>query len=570
LEAPVDGVVGREESALKKLCCLTVLSAAAALYVLPGSSLGAAATVNVSANAVTGVATRAINQSASLAPNPLVVRRGARRLSHPALAAAQATTAAPSAPASGVSTTSSSLLANFNGTSSRDSAVTNFNQEFEPPDQGLCAGNGFVMDMVNSAYTIYKTNGAVVSGPFNVNGPFDEGLIEFTSDPRCYYDPTTNTWFAIILFISGGDFGTSPSDTSHLDIAVNSPNSPAVNGQTGDPTNPWIVYQIDTTDPGGNGCPCFGDQPRIGIDSQNLYVTDDEFSILGPQFNGGEIYAFSKKDLVALNPTVHFAHFPHLSVGGTTPLAPQPALTTGNSSAEYFLGSLDPNGTFDQRLAVWALTNTGAVSSGGTPTLSSAVVNSEAYGVPPGAQQKGADSLLDSGDDRMQQTQFIKGSIWGELTTAVTIPGDSAERAGAAWFNVQPHLSGGTLDGKTKVVQQGYVAVKGRYFIYPALQVAPSGGAVMVGALSGNDLFPSATFTTLTPGSTSFGPVQIAARGSTNYDPASTRWGDYSWAVLDPSGRSAWLATEYVPPASSQTPDGLRNWGTRVMNVSVP
>lgn len=561
---------------MRKLCCLTVLSVAVVLVVVPGSSLGAGAAVGVSANAVTGIATRATPQGASLAPNPLVNNRGARRLSHPGLATAtanataNAVTTAPRVAATALSTATSPLLANFNGTSSRDSAVTNFNQEFEPPDQGLCAGNGFAMDMVNSAYTIYKSNGAVVSGPFNVNGPFDEGLLEFTSDPRCYYDPTTNTWFATILFISGGDFGASPSDTSHLDIAVNSPNGPTVNGTPGDPTNPWTVYQIDTTDPGGNGCPCFGDQPRIGIDGQNVYVTDDEFSILGPQFNGGEIYAFSKKDLVNLAPTVHFAHFPHLSVGGTTPLAPQPALTTGNSSAEYFLGSLDPNGTFDQRLAVWAMTNTSAVSSGGTPTLSSEVVNSEAYGVPPAAVQKGASSMLDSGDDRMQQTQFINGSIWGELTTAVTIPGDSSERAGAAWFNVKPHLSGGTLDGKTKVLQQGYVAVQGRYFIYPALQVAPDGGAVMVGTLAGSDLFPSAAFTTLTPGSNAFGSVQIAARGSTNYDPNGTRWGDYSWAVLDPSGKSVWLATEYVPPKASQTTDGSRDWGTRVMDVSAP
>jgi hypothetical protein len=92
--------------------------------------------------------------------------------------------------ASGLSLTGTapSLLANFNGVSSRDSAVTNFGAEFEPPDQGLCAGNGYVVEMVNSAYTVYRPNGSVVTGPFNVNGPFDEGLTEFTSDPtssRC-------------------------------------------------------------------------------------------------------------------------------------------------------------------------------------------------------------------------------------------------------------------------------------------------------------------------------------------------------------------------------------------------
>jgi hypothetical protein len=204
----------------------------------------------------------------------------------------------------GVSAKPAGLLANFSGTSSRDSEVTNFNQEFEPPDQGLCAGNGFVVDMVNSAYTVYRPNGTVVTGPFNINGPFDEGLTQFTSDPRCYYDASTNTWFATILFISSGGIG----DTSHLDIAVNT---------SGDPTNPWADYQIDTTDPKGHGCPCFGDQPRLGIDSQNLYVTTDEFSILGPQFNGPEIYAFSKRDLVSLAPAVHFVHFGNLSIGGT-------------------------------------------------------------------------------------------------------------------------------------------------------------------------------------------------------------------------------------------------------------
>ena len=86
---------------------------------------------------------------------------------------------APAAPAPSV---------NFDGVSSRDSADTNFGAEFEPPDQGLCVGNGFVVETVNSAYTVYDTHGTRCAGPFNVNGPFDEGLTEFTSDPRCYFD----------------------------------------------------------------------------------------------------------------------------------------------------------------------------------------------------------------------------------------------------------------------------------------------------------------------------------------------------------------------------------------------
>ena len=113
-------------------------------------------------------------------------------------------------------------------------------------------------------------------------------LTEFTTDPRCYYDAATNTWFATILFISA-DF-----TTARLDIAVNT---------SGDPTEPW-THTRSTPPIGGRparhpGCPCFGDQPLLGIDQHNLYVTTNEFSILGPEFNGAQIYAIAKSDLVA-------------------------------------------------------------------------------------------------------------------------------------------------------------------------------------------------------------------------------------------------------------------------------
>ena len=88
------------------------------------------------------------------------------------------------------------------------------------------------------------------------------------------------------------------------------------------------------------------------------------------------------------------------------------------------------------------MTNRTALQHGHSPVLSSTLITSEAYGQPPASAQKGATSTIDSGDDRMQQTQFINGSIWGELTSAVSFSGDPTTRAGAAWFKVQPSLSG--------------------------------------------------------------------------------------------------------------------------------
>ena len=90
----------------------------------------------------------------------------------------------------------------------------------------------------------------------------------------------------------------------------------------------------------------------------------------------------------------------------------------------------------------------------------------------------------------------------------------------------------------------------------------------MVFTLSGPDFFASAAYARMSEDGHSFGRIKVAALGSGAYDPNATRWGDYSFAIVDPSGESIWLATEYMPPLARQTVDGLRNWGTRVLEVS--
>ena len=488
------------------------------------------------------------SSTAQTKPNPRQPRRAS---THATSSPALAIPVAPAPTAVG----SSTLQRTFVGVGSLDSAVTNFGAEFEPPDQGLCVGNGFVIEPVNSAYRIYDTNGRSIAGPFNVNDLFNEGRTEFTSDPRCQFDPTTNTWFASILFIS------ADNQSSHLDIAVNN---------TGDPTTPWRQYRVDTTSlgaPGHSGCPCFGDQPLLGIDQTNVYISTNEFSILGPDFNGAQIYAFSKADLVKVAPT-HFVHFDHLDIGGGPAASVQPAVSVGTPDAEYFLNSLDPNGTLDNRIGVWAMTQRGAVAAGKSPVLSSMVIGSETYGLPPKAEQQGSSSLLDSGDDRMQATQFVAGDVWGALDTVVATSGDPTARAGAAWFRVHPSVNSTTLTGAV-IGQQAYVVSPGNYLLYPAIAANGSGGAAMVVTLSGARRYASADYAVLSPGQSNFGPAHESAHGTGPYDPNAGRWGDYSWATLDPGSGSIWMATEYMPPTSFQTTDGRRNWGTRVAEVSV-
>ena len=577
ITAAVDSACGHVTAALALLILLSVPLPLFAQQPFAHARIGA-----LSREAPAGL----VNPSASgkLALGvPAVPRQRGARLLHPknssSLTSAQIGQASPAQQAAANSMdngNSPNILSNFDGVSSLDSGITNFGAEFEPPDQGLCVGNGFVVEPVNSAFTIYRRNGSVVTGPFNVNVLYDEGLTEFTSDPRCYFDKSTNTWFATILFIS------ADNTEARTDIAVNS---------SGDPTTPWTVYHLDATDDGTNGtpvhagCPCFGDQPLLGIDRENIYIATNEFSILGPAVNGAQIYAISKRDLIAGASKVHFVQFENLTIAGDIAFSVQPAITQpsdndnngshrkGSDSSdnaegpEYFLESIDPSGTFDNRIGVWALTHQNEVSEGGVPTLTSIVITSEAFGVPPNAVQKGSTSLLNTGDDRMQQVQFIGGALWGELNTALTLPGDSTQLSANAWFKIRPSVKAHQFTGAV-ITGQGYVASPGNFLLYPAIQASPNGGVAMVFTLSGPTFFASAAYARLDQNGKSFGRIKIAALGSGPYDPNATRWGDYSFAVVDPNGQSIWLATEYIPPPSRQTADGLRNWGTRVLEVS--
>jgi len=476
--------------------------------------------------------------------------KGARRLPAGRFSSLEAVPVAGSEAASR-SAAVTRTLANFNGTSSRDSQFTNYNLEFEPPDQGLCEGNGFVLEPVNSAYRIFRTDGKSIRGPFNINDLFNVGGKEFTSDPRCWYDRATTTWFSVILFLNDtGTVGTTLIAVRHAK----------------DPLGLWNVFSIDATDPGGRGCPCFGDQPRIGIDQHNLYITADEFSIQGPQFDGAELWVIDKAGLIATHPTVKFAHFAHLRIAGHSTLAPQPALSLSKPHAEFMLSSLDFMGVGDNRLGLWAITDRAAVATGGVPTLSSVVISSEAYANPPKPPQKGSPSKLDGGDDRMQQTEFAGGTVWGELNTAVTPAGDTTPREGAAWFQVKPRVDQGVVTGGS-MVRQGYVAVASKYLLYAAVQPDADGNAAVVFTETSSSMFPSAAYATLKAGASNFGPPVVFAAGRGSYFRKSTRWGDYSFAVPAIESDSAWLATEYIPAKSSQTTDGQQNWGTRVVEV---
>jgi hypothetical protein len=479
---------------------------------------------------------------------------------------------APQAAATKVSG-AGTVLHNFNGVDAIQSQSAQSNGvDVEPPDEGLGAGNGYVFNLVNLAGIIYRYNGTIVAGPFSLSTFFNEPPAFSTvliSDPRVYYDPSTNRWFATEL-----EFNLKTGKESHLDIAVST---------SGNPAGSYRLYRIDTTDPTGYECPCFSDYPILGIDQYNLYISGNEFSISGTAFNGAEIFAISKSQLETGAKKPNYVRFGSLSIGGALAYHAEAAITYGNAPAEYFMASLDPNSTFDNRLGVWALTNQQSVTTGkGMPQLTSTVITSETYGFPPNAvtppgycSNCGAPTtgIVQTDFDAMEEVQYINGHLDGALNTAVTIPGDTTERAGIAWFQVIPVLSGNAISSRTHVSHQGYLAAQGLYLMYPHINETPNGNMAMVFGLGGPATYLSAAYSVKPARSANFGAISVYGAGvapdngftGTAAYGGAGRWGDYSNGEIIPGTNQVWLATQYIP----NNGDGYANWGNRIVGLQL-
>lgn len=459
-----------------------------------------------------------------------------------------------------------SVLNNFDGVNALQN--DSISQPLEPPDEGLAAGGGYVANFVNLTGAFYTTGGATAAGPFSLFSFYGEPTAANLSDPRVFYDASTHTWFAN-LFEYGGNNNTE----SHLDIAVN----------TGNPiTGTWTIFTLNTTEAQDSGCPCFPDYDIFGIDQNNIYIDPNEFSLATSAFNGAEIFAISKSQLEG-GVSANFVRFGELSQAGAPAYHVQAAITYGSPSAEYFLSSLDPNSTFDNRLGLWAMTNGASVTTGvGSPSLTSTIISSEAYGFPVNAltpvgfngfTNTATTGVVTPDFDAMQEVEFVNGHLDGALNTSVTINGDTSTRDGVAWFQVTPKLSNGGISSSSKVTHQGYVAASGEYMLYPHINEVKDGGMAITFTMGGPNTYLSADFVTKSAGASNFGAVQIAA-GGTGPDNGFTmtsafggvgRWGDYSNGEIDYQHNTVWLASEYIPNAG----DGIANWGNRVYEVQL-
>jgi hypothetical protein len=519
-------------------------------------------------------------------------------------------------------TTSNPGSGGFNGISHADQRLagtnngtfdyTNTQFSLEPPDQALCTNGNYVMEGVNNAIKVFKTNGTTAQNTTALSqfwgiapevirtDPNKLVYGPFISDPKCLYDVSTSRWFLTELELDRNPATGAEIGPSHQFIAVS---------QSNDPTGGWSLYEYDTTDDGTNNtpshaaCPCFGDQPLIGADAYGFYISTNEFPTNGPGFNGAQVYALSKTLLESGAATIPFVQFQGGSIpasnqypGGLS-YSVQPATVptthfdTANGGTEFFLSATEFTGTLDNRVVTWALTNTSSLASASPNlTFQHVVIGSETYGmggsdfaVPQNSGPRPLEQTLpgnsnpeslNANDDRMNQTVYADGMLWSGVNS-LTVDENGTNHVGIAYFIVAPSFDSQGNLGAT-VSQQGYESVSGNTnLFFPSIGVNDQGQGVMAFSLSGPSYYPSVGYVSMSPSGAS-GPVHLSAVGQAPDDgftgyPAFGgngigRWGDYSAAVADPSGTSIWTANEWIP----NTPRTVNaNWGTFIGHISL-
>lgn len=482
-----------------------------------------------------------------------------------------------------------------NGLDNGDSRGVNGGGDLEPPDQGLCAGAGQLFEVINLVFAVYDENGNKISSDVSANAFFGVGANfldgDVISDPRCYYDQSSQHWFVTLTDIE--DVGFIPGGTGRSFVLIAVSDGPSLFGS-------FNLYAIDTTDDGSDGTPshpgclpvafegCFGDQPLLGADDNGFYVSTNEFGLVTPFFNGAQIYAMSKVALESgIFPT--FVHFGNLTIGGGLAASVHPAQSPAvnplerNSGTEFFLNTLNFNGTSDNRIGVWSLTNTSTLNSTPNLFLQNLVLEVKPYSEPGFAQQKigpfpqgqadgDPEEALNPDDNRMQQVYFGGGRLFSAITSTIF---DGTEFVdGVEWFVVKPTFTSGAL--RAALSGNDYLTVKGQNLIYPAVAVDAALDGAMTFTLVGPNFFPSAAFIKFSS-SAPKGTVNVLAEGAAPDDGFSGyfgipsneqldgRWGDYSAAVAD--GKNIFIATEYI---SGVDRDTFVNWATSMSEIKAP
>ena len=487
------------------------------------------------------------------------------------------------------------LSNSFMGQQSSATTCSYFGHGCNPPDMALGASSQFVLQGVNTQWSLTDISGNVQRGwpvsaqaffgvpnVTNTDGdPCDTTHLSqpFLSDPRALYDATTGRFWAAMLQLENA-LGIAP-DCPFLSgyyVAVSA---------SSDPRGDWNVYEFEMSQ--GKtfaGRLVSADYTQLGIDGKAVYFTANMFTQDGLYYAWAEVFEANKaqmeKGLAGFSAAGFYnqrATGPASAKAGpfiADTLQPAMNLDGSASGSETFVDTFDgPDpltgnqcGQFGHHdpcsgLALWTLTDPIGHDSGGSPpTLTATYVPTQPYLITPPADQPSCNRCVDSNDLRIPGTPVVRnGQIYAAWGNAVNNGAQAVP--GIQWIQV-------TLSGE--VMQEGIYSQAGTAVTYPTLVPDAAGNLFMLFERMSHTVFPESRYIEKAAGDANFsGTGNLLKAGESSYRPERCgtplipvcRWGDYEAISVDAAGK-IWFAGEYANPYQGLTtpPAFGRNWGT--------
>jgi hypothetical protein len=390
-----------------------------------------------------------------------------------------------------------------------------------PPDCTMATGPSHVMLSVNSSVAVFNKAGGPPALLRTLTVWFNNVIQNVTIfDPKLLFDQHTGRWVLLAVAVS-----QSPKRSAYL-LSVSA---------TTNPLGPWRNYSLNAMVDGSTPSDNWADYPALGVDSNNLYITSNQFA-----FGGGFQYAKIRvvpKAGPYSGGTAPFSDFVKMrNPDNTLAFTIQPCHTFGAPQVEYLVNSRFPSGN---SLTVWSITQSGA-----TFTLIRQSVATANYSLPPNAKQKGNNDDLNTGDIRVLHAVFRGDSIWCALTTAHNWTA-AVNTTSIHWFQIRAAMPA--------LVQQGVYGAANVHSFYPCCCPDANGNMILVFSRSGTDEFGSIYYTgrKSTDPLGSLQPSALLKAGVANYVAKDTggrnRWGDYNGVCADPSNpKGIWFYSEFA------------------------
>jgi hypothetical protein len=347
------------------------------------------------------------------------------------------------------------------------------------------------------------------------------------SDPRVFFDPFVNRWFASEIDVVNG----STSFPNHFLLAVSN---------TADPTQGFKGFKFDAASN-------FGDFDTMGVNADALYLSTNNFPLNNPDVpENTTIVSIPLADLLSPTPTIANRTQRTSESLNNEGNVVQPAIHVGPSSGHEVLLGLG-NATTPTTIQRTNVFNA-AQQTPNAATLSASVSTTiPPAPLPPRAQQPGG--TLDSVDHRLAQVFQVGNTLW--TANCINIGG----RAGIQWYKID--------EPSSALLQTGQIADANFDFIAPSIAANANGDVVIGYTRSSSSSFASAyaSVGTTSGGVTSFGAPTLLKAGVATY--TGGRWGDYSATYADPTDPGIfWTTQEWATT-------GGNNWATQVAEIVI-